>query len=202
MSALAGVVAGITLPAMVLVMPVLAGESVHGGAWNIASWVNGLPSVDLPKPGDEMPAIGTVLSNGSNTKALSSADAHKPSSAMLGIPAIKEVKSLQDSVTDEQHKQIVAVLDKYAPQLKSAAESLPKPPGPAPSAKVSPADIKAPPEIDAARLSAASASIRGITSKMNNEIRAILTPEQRAAFDKTVPDPTLVDSLPCPRPPR
>src|SRR3954466_8594767 len=72
MSALAGVVAGITLPAMVFVMPVLAGESPHGGAWNIASWTNGLPSVDLPKPGNEMPALGTVLTDGSTSKAMSS----------------------------------------------------------------------------------------------------------------------------------
>jgi hypothetical protein len=60
------------------------------------------------------------------------------------------------------------------------------------------AALKAPGQPEAASLAATGASIRGITASMNDDIKAILTPEQRKLFEKSLPDLSRIDSVPLP----
>jgi hypothetical protein len=192
LSALAGVLAGLTLPAMVLVMPAAAGEAVHGGAASITSWVNGFVAPSVSKPSGDVPPIGTILSGGGKT---ASSDLPRPTAEMLAAPQVKAAKELRESLTDSQKKQIAGVMNKYAEKLKSANGGLPKPSVDAPSSK---STDKAPARVDPSSLAATTAQLRSITSQLNDDIRDILTPEQRDLFDKSVPDLKQLDSVPLP----
>jgi hypothetical protein len=186
------VVVGLTLPAMVLVMPAAAGEAVHSGAASITSWVNGFAPPNVPKPGGDIPPVGTILSGGGKTAA---SDLPRPTAAMMAAPEIKAAKELRDSLTDEQKKQIADVMDTYAARLKSANGGLPKPSVDAPSSK---STDSPPARVDPSTLAATSAQLRSITSQLNDDIKDILTPAQRELFDKTTPDPKQLDSVPLP----
>jgi Spy/CpxP family protein refolding chaperone len=181
----------VLLPGL-LVVPALAGEAASAGEWRLLPWGRDVVQADLPKPGSDLPAPGTLLPPfrpGRNGATVDAAPPRPPEASLLADPRVQAARKLQDSLTDAQRAALGQIMAENKDRLVGMADRHPKPPVELPTSQAQADRLRAdrPARLDTAALKAADAEIRAEIARTNAQIARILTPEQRALFEQSLP---------------